>query len=878
MARSIHVRGIVQGVGFRPFVYRLAHELGISGWVLNAVDGVHIFAQGTNDQLKRMIEALDAEAPSAAQVSRITWSEVPNEDIFGFFIKTSTSKSSETTLVSPDLASCPDCLRELFATEDRRFHYPFINCTNCGPRFTIIEHLPYDRKHTTMSEFEMCESCAGEYNDPLNRRFHAQPNACFECGPYVELVIPEQNFAMRGTNREQSDALIDMTVSLLCEGKILAIKALGGYHLVCDATNPEAVQSLRTRKQRPRKPLAIMLKDIQAVRERFKVNESEEALLMSPAAPIVLLQNKSAEECVYGRANEMDLAYEVSAGVFETGVMLPATPLQHLLMQAANRPLVMTSGNISEEPIIGEDALAQELLKEVADAFLINNRRIVSRYDDSVVRVLSTTQAFDKNAQELQEKQSVVANARELQEKQGFRNQTAPVARQESNNTSGDAHTLQFVRRARGYAPRPLELPTKLKSTTQVLAVGPEQKNTFCLTQGSNAFISQHLGDLENAHSFANQLQTIELYEQLFGIKPTMLACDMHPEYLSTKWAHEHSEQTGLPLLEVQHHHAHIAAVLAEHSFHDEVIGIALDGTGYGTDESLWGGELIIASLQSMKRFAHLEPFALPGAAQAIKHPLRAAYALLVQHGLTEHPAAALVKEKLGESKLKLIEQMLAQGLNAPLSSSAGRLFDAISALLGICDEASYEGEPAVLLEAALCEQKSDASSKEELVLDLPDAREFTLVDVLEHENGTPAQAGTAKIISTRTLVLRILNFMQQGISRARISQYFHEQLMHSFVQAALVAREETNINTVALSGGVFNNRFLASNFPAQLREQGFEVLTHLNLPPNDGCIAYGQAAVALASLGLESTSEFKAQLAESSDLSVPPTLGGVTL
>ncbi|MCL2807699.1 MAG: carbamoyltransferase HypF [Coriobacteriia bacterium] len=788
MILRIHVQGIVQGVGFRPFVFRLAVSLELDGWVYNASDGVHILAQGNPEALSEFCRRLEEDKPPAAIISSVMSQPATEQPEPGFIICSSDPVQGERTLVSPDLATCADCLEELLDVDDRRYCYPFINCTNCGPRFTIINRLPYDRSSTTMQPFEMCALCSKEYHDPADRRFHAQPDACFDCGPELEFVLAQGNKA-----DAVSQAAIACAAELLLKGGVLAVKGLGGYHLVCDATNGQAVSTLRARKHRPRKPFAVLYPNLESVQQSFVVSQAEADLLVSPASPIVLLMHQKGKHCQPSAPREtkqgskLSLDPLVRGELQEVGVMLPATPVQHLLIQAVGRPLVMTSGNLSEEPIIGDDHLAKSLLSVVADAFLINNREIVSRYDDSVLRVL----------------------------KQPF---------------SG----RQFVRRARGFAPLPLTLPLCLSANQTILAVGPQQKSSFCLSNKSQAFMSQHLGDLNTVSAFNNYLATLELYQQLFTLRPALMACDMHPAYMSTEWAKEQAAKQDVPLLEVQHHHAHIAAALAENFANlapadrhgnYEVIGMALDGTGYGTDGSIWGGELLIASLSSFKRLAHLEPFRLPGGEQAIRHPLRAAYALLMHHGLTDHPAAKAVRDRLGQNNLELIERMVEQSINAPWTSSAGRLFDAASALLGVCDEASYEGEPAILLEAALLGGGDEPLRK-------------------------TAQPSTCdNIIATGQIIQTLLDGMLAGKTTAELAQYFHEALLNAFVDAAILARKQSAIKIVALSGGVFNNRFMATHMPRLLQNEGFIVLTHQELPPNDGCISYGQAVVALAQL-----------------------------
>lgn len=811
----IHIQGIVQGVGFRPFVYRLAVDLGLDGWVNNASDGVHVLAQGRREQLDEFCRRLVTEKPAAALINLIERESTAEPVEPGFVIRASDAESGKHTLVSPDLAICPACLEELFDPQDRRYHYPFINCTNCGPRFTIIKALPYDRPLTAMAPFAMCPDCAEEYRDASNRRFHAQPDACFECGPHLEMYIPQTQERLFGLQRESSDAIIERSAQLLQAGAILAVKGLGGYHLACDAGNAEAVMQLRERKQRPRKPLAVMYRSLEMIQQSFAVSATAAVLLASPATPIVLLPYNPAGS---------SLATAICGDLAEIGVMLPATPLQYLLLEAIGKPLVMTSGNLSEEPIISDDRLAQAQLAAVADAFLMHDRAIVSRYDDSVVRILAD-------------------------------------------------ESIQFVRRARGYAPMPLELPeaeSELLPSAQepeqepvILALGPEQKSSFCLVDEGTAFVSQHLGDLETANAFNNYLQTIELYESLFCLTPDVLVCDYHPAYMSTQWA----QSQDLPLVQVQHHHAHIAAVLAEHKLNREVIGIALDGTGYGSDGTIWGGEVLLASITGFERFAHLQTFRLPGGAQAIRHPLRAAYALLLEHDCAQHPAAQSLKQRLGPHNVELIEQMLAGDINSPWTSSAGRLFDAISALMGISDDASYEGEPAILLEAALWRGQTVAASAARtacacqsplqpgLSTQSPGncavASHQATRTLAETKSVAPDSREQPLIISPRDILLTILDGIQAGVPTAELSSYFHDALMCKLVDAALAARESSSLDTVALSGGVFNNRYIATKMPQLLRAEGFQVLTHLNLPPNDGCISYGQAAVAAAQLNI---------------------------
>lgn len=673
----IHVTGIVQGVGMRPFVYREAMAHGICGWVLNAGDGVHIEAHASVKALDGFVAALSEHAPAAARVEHVELMDLAPGDWDaaseqGFRIVASQDQTAHTTLVSPDIATCDDCLRELFDPADRRFRYPFINCTNCGPRFTIIRSLPYDRAATSMDCFPMCPECAAEYGDPLDRRFHAQPDACFECGPHITWreadhgVVPTAVDATPavGSTREASDAIIGRCVELLAGGGIVAIKGLGGFHLACDASNEQAVAELRRRKHRSNKPLAVMVRSLADTERLCHVNDAERGLLAGSVRPIVLLRRRATGNDTHGSPNALELAPSVAHDLPELGVMLPYTPLQHLLLAAAAshdmHALVMTSGNLSEEPIETDDGLAWEHL--VADALLGNDRAILSRYDDSVVRVVNGA--------------------------------------------------VMPVRRARGYAPRPLPLPALDGTAPCVLACGPQQKATVTLTREdadghATCFVSQHIGDVENGGTFdAWNAARIRL-EDLFDLTPAALACDLHPSYLSSQWAREQAREHNLPLIEVQHHHAHIASVMAEAiaagklTTDARVLGIAFDGTGAGTDGTIWGGEFLVASLGGFKRAVHLRTWTLPGGAASVRDARRNAFALLSELGLLEHPGAAGLLGTLDEQTRSVTATMIERGINSPRTSSMGRLFDAAAAILGICGKATYEGEPAIELEAA---------------------------------------------------------------------------------------------------------------------------------------------------------------------------------
>ena len=876
----IHVTGIVQGVGMRPFVYREAMAHGICGWVLNAGDGVHIEAHAPADALDAFVAALSEHAPAAARVERVDiadlkpggWSATDEQ---GFRIVASQDQTAHTTLVSPDIATCNDCLRELFNPADRRYHYPFINCTNCGPRFTIIRSLPYDRAATSMDCFPMCPKCAAEYADPLDRRFHAQPDACFDCGPHITWREAGEAAALPavGTTRETSDAIIDRCVELLANGGIVAIKGLGGFHLSCDAANEQAVAELRRRKRRSNKPLAVMVRDLADVERLCHVSDVERGLLAGSIRPIVLLRRHAVCESG-GSPNAFALAPSVAHDLPELGVMLPYTPLQHLLLAAAEtrgmHALVMTSGNLSEEPIETDDDLAWEHLVAagIADALLGNDRAILSRYDDSVVRVVDGA--------------------------------------------------IMPVRRSRGYAPQPLPLPACDGTAPCVLACGPQQKATIALTrEGTNGeatcFVSQHIGDVENGTTFdAWNAARIRL-EDLFDLAPAALACDLHPSYLSSQWAREQARKCNLSLVEVQHHHAHIASVMAEAIAAAQlttdacVLGIAFDGTGAGTDGTIWGGEFLVASLGGFKRSAHLRTWALPGGAASVRDARRNAFALLSELGLLEHPGAARLLDSLDEQTRSVTATMIERGINSPRTSSMGRLFDAAAAILGICGKATYEGEPAIELEAAawraldgeisrFAGNQVGVSASVSTSLDslfryvlttnplsgifASDLAKIGSPDTLftasvpgtgpksthfESSQTTFATQSRSKkyvseltvqaasdspfVLDPKPLFEALLSRIETGESADRLALDFHITIARSSARIAREICAREGIDTVALSGGVFMNRLLLQLLTRELKSMGLTVLLPHSVPVNDGCIAYGQAAVARARL-----------------------------
>lgn len=785
-ALDLKISGVVQGVGFRPFVYREAKKRSITGWVLNDVEGVKVHAEGETLPLDRFVLALSEEEPAAAQVSEIEIKEVPVEGFESFEIRFSdTANAAEATLVSPDLATCDACVHELFDPEDRRYHYPFINCTNCGPRFTIINSLPYDRPQTSMTEFSMCPECQAEYDDPANRRFHAQPDACFECGPKIGWVQASEGAKLDASaiswaeNVEQSDKVFEKAAKLIAEGGIVAVKGLGGYHLVCDACNPAALSRLRQRKHRPGKAFAVMVSSVEEARKLCLVGDAEVAQLSSPARPIVLLRKRPDAEFAEGLADQLP----------ELGVMLPTTPVQHLLMHAFGGMLVMTSGNIHDEPIVTEEEEAFAQLGGVADAFLVNNRKIVGRYDDSVVRVV---------------------------------------------NGGAAGEILQFIRRARGYAPLPVPSPCPEGSKAEVLALGPEQKSTLTYARFGKAFVSQHIGDLESAAVFDAWNETRQRYANLLRFAPSSVVCDYHPEYLSTKWA----LQQGLPIMRVQHHHAHILSVMGENNLEGPVCGFAFDGTGYGLDGAIWGGEVLLTNLQAYERFVNFAYIPLPGGAAAIKDPARIAYGALWSFDLLEHPAAsAFVQQRVPNASV--FQQMIEKGLNTPETSSVGRLFDAAAALLGVCTAPRYEGEAAILLEAEA--HKAEAFGEK-----LEDERyRIELIKNTATENSTAADTSVL-LMDAAPVFAAVLDDIQAGIPVPVIAARFHNAFVRVIVDVAEVVRATYGIEVMALAGGVFMNRFLLERVLVRLQDRGFTVALNKELPPNDASISYGQAVLGL--------------------------------
>jgi hydrogenase maturation protein HypF len=757
-ARFLRVKGIVQGVGFRPFVYTLATRLGLDGTVRNTSQGVEIFLEGSAKSLNAFTRKLQSSPPPLARIDSVDISESEYIGLNGFSILDSQSESGEFLPVPADIAICDECRRELFDPKDRRHRYPFINCTNCGPRFTIIYDIPYDRPLTSMAGFKMCPECQAEYDNPANRRFHAQPTACPVCGPSIA-------YAQSGKKPIFHEDALTAARKLIKSGGILAVKGLGGYHLACDASNEKAVTKLKERKHRSEKPLAVMAFDPSVIEKYCQVSEAERKLLESPQHPIVLLDRKP----------DVSLAEGVASGLNTYGCMLPYTPLHLLLLEPAPGfpdVLVMTSGNLSEEPIAFEEADAQTRLAGIADGFLLHDRPIYMRGDDSVLRVIDG----------------------------------APY----------------FVRRARGYAPDPLLLK---ESLPQILGAGAELKNSFCLTRDHYAFVSHFIGDLENYETLVSYESAIAHYEKLFKIKPELYACDLHPDYLATQYAHEQACREEVQLIEVQHHQAHLAACLAENNWFSEepVIGLTFDGTGYGTDGAIWGGEVLVGNYAGYDRTYHLEYMPLPGGDAAIRRPARIALAYLAAAGLEWHPDMASVGAT-SEKERHVLKGQLIKSINITQTSSMGRLFDAVSALAGICQTISYEGQAAIRLEAAV-----DLS-----------------------ESGSYPLPLDGKVIKIQPLLKAVVEDVNAGINPARISARFHNGLAEMVLAVCSTLKAQRDLKTVALSGGVWQNRTLLELTLKKLRAAGFKVLLHRQLPPNDGCIALGQVLVAAHQLKKE--------------------------
>ncbi|MFN3741817.1 MAG: carbamoyltransferase HypF [Anaerolineales bacterium] len=769
-AWHVYVRGVVQGVGFRPFVYNLATQLQLRGWVRNTSAGVEMLLCGPGERLRQFIENLHTQAPPLARIEDVQITpETSLPELQEFTIHESLAQESAFQPVAADVAICADCERELLDPNDRRYLYPFITCTHCGPRFTIIRDLPYDRPLTTMADFPLCEQCAQEYHNPSDRRFHAQPIACPKCGPMVQFCSP-------GCEREVLHMSLQLEAILSARrwlrlGKILAIKGLGGFHLACDATHPQAVAALRRRKGRAEKPFALMAADLATIERFCEVSAAERELLLSRQRPIVLLRKREG----------IDLP-GIAPGLDRLGIMLPYTPL-HLVLLNQHDPrlrreavpplLVMTSGNLSEEPIAIDNEEAWQRLHPLVDAFLIHNRPIQARCDDSVVSVASAE------------------------------GKTFPV----------------FLRRSRGYAPEAIQLPF---SSVPLLAVGGELKNTFCLVRERYAFLSAHIGDLENYETFQAFEQAVRHFEHLFRVSPQRLACDLHPTYLSTRYARERAEAEFLPLIQVQHHHAHIAACMAEAGLAEGgVIGLAYDGTGYGIDGHIWGGEVLLASYTSFERAAHPEYLPLPGGDAAIRHPWRIAYAYLLTLGLETEDLPFL--STIPPQARRVVRAQWEQGINLSLTSSLGRLFDAVAALCGIRNQVNYEAQAAMELEVQ-ARRWMEAAPPYPYLIEIQDGQ---------------------MVWRLRPTFEALLHDLRHGLSAGEIGARFHRTVLAWTFETCKRVREVHHLDQVALSGGVWQNEILLENAIAGLKKQGFRVYWPRRTPFNDGALCLGQAAVA---------------------------------
>lgn len=753
---QILVKGIVQGVGFRPFVYSLAVREGINGRVLNTSDGVLIDVEGHSDSVERLVAMIKTDAPALARVESIRCSDqLERADYQDFRIVESSFDGDRLVPVSPDIATCKDCLRELFDREDRRYRYPFINCTNCGPRFSIIFDIPYDRDRTTMCDFSMCAACRAEYEDPLDRRFHSEPTACPACGPKLSLMDPQQRpIALDSAADEHT---VEEVRELLSNGKIIAVKGVGGFHFACEALNAEAVERLRLRKYREDKPFALMANSAEVVSQYCFVSDEEKKLLESAQRPIVLLERK----------NHTSVPDAVAPRVNTLGFMLPYSPIHHLLLDGRDCPLVLTSGNVSDEPICYQDGEAFERLREIADYFLVHDRRIRTRVDDSVLRI---------------------ANNREM-----------------------------FLRRSRGFAPLPIK--TGFKFAREILACGAELKNTFCLTRDDYAFMSHHIGDLENLETLASFTQGIEHFKRLFCLEPTAVAFDLHPEYLSTKYA------LSLEQIEtkigVQHHHAHVASCMVDNQIEGDVIGVAFDGLGFGVDGCMWGGEFFVANFTEAQRFAHLEYLPMPGGTKAIREPWRMAAVYLQQVFGDDFLGLDLpFVQELDVKKWLALRKMSATGTNSPRTSSVGRLFDAVSSLLRVRDFTNYEGQAAIELEQ---------------------------IANVRCEGSYRFQIDEDNLIRSQRVIRSIVEDLLDHVPLQTISARFHQSVAKMIALVVTKIRDQTRLNRVVLSGGVFQNVLLLNTACEFLSAARFEVFTHNQVPANDGGISLGQAAVANA-------------------------------
>jgi len=763
---QVKVEGTVQGVGFRPFVFRVARELDLTGWIVNGVDGVTIEVEGAAEAGVRLLELLRTSCPPGAKIERMTVRSIPAVGDSEFTIQPSLEEGTKQLAISPDLATCAECIAELFDPKDRRFRYPWLSCAQCGPRFSMVTGIPYDRANTTMSRFVLCGACRAEYEAPENRRFHAESTACPACGPRLVLWGADGQVAAEGERALQRTCLI------VRAGEIVAVKGIGGFHLWVDATSEEAVQRLRARKRRPHKPFAVMFPSLDAIRTYCALSDGEAEWLTSPEAPIVILQ----------RLEQASLAQGVAPGNATVGAMLPYTPLHHLLMGELGTPVVATSGNRSEEPIVTDEQEAQRQLAGIADAFLIHDRPIARPMDDSVVRM----------------------------------GKSGPIV----------------LRRARGLVPRTIRLPESIACHIEgpVLAVGGHLKNTVALLDGDRVLLSQHLGDLSTLETENAVRQAIDDLQWLLQVKPCAVACDLHPDYRSTRLAEELASRWDVPVIRVPHHHAHAAACMAEHGVTGEVLGIVWDGSGYGVDGSLWGGEFLLATYRESERVAHLYPFRLPGGEQAAREPRRAALAVQWETFGAKGCRAGVEEGTEWREQEQLVVAMLAKQIQSPVTTSMGRLFDAVASMLGLCQVASFEGQAAIALEQEGMRGSESVHGEDE-------AYPIPLV--------SGADAPRRWIADWRPMIALIADDLSRGIERSRIAYRFHRALADLIGQAA----ERVGVRQVVLTGGCFQNVLLADLARERLESAGFVVLTHREVPPNDGGLALGQAVVAATQL-----------------------------
>lgn len=771
--RAIAISGTVQGVGFRPFVHGLAARLELDGFVKNQAGGVRIEVEGEPEPLDHFMSQLVDRSPPLARIEELSWQRCTPIGRRGFVIQPSDTGATGPIAISPDIATCDQCLEELFDPANRRYRYPFINCTNCGPRLTIISGSPYDRPRTTMAGFEMCPACRMEYEDPSDRRFHAQPVCCAVCGPRLELLDGN------GQIVRVANPLISFRDAIRA-GQIGAIKGLGGYHLVCDAENPAAMAELRKRKHRDEKPFAIMT-DLESAERLCEIAPEERALLTSPCRPIVLLRRRRGGAAAVEAGCENKIAFGLIApGNPWIGVMLPYTPLHHLLLHDMGRPLVMTSGNRSDEPIAYREPEAMDQLRGIADLFLTHNRPIHVRCDDSVTRVIGKIESP--------------------------------------------------IRRSRGYAPQPASLP--IPCPAPILAVGAQLKGTFALGKDRRAIISHHMGDLDHFSAYRAFERDIELYEKLFAITPEYIAHDLHPDYASTRYAVKRSPSAGAGIIAVQHHQAHIASCMVENGLTEPVIGVAFDGTGYGLDGAIWGGEFFVGNLGGFKRAAHLRYIPLPGGDSAVREPWRVAAAYLVDAGAE----CEMFECRQNPESLRTVRSMIEKKFNSPMTSSVGRLFDAVASLCGARDKVSYEGQAAMQLEWLASDEPSGAAYPYNVaVSSVPESLAISATPLLQ--------------INTRPLIRAIVNDVNGGISASRIARRFHTTLAGLAADVCVHLHKITGINAVALSGGVFMNKLLSMELQQRLATSGLSVYRHQKVPPNDGGLCLGQLAMAASQI-----------------------------